>query len=71
GTIISYYINEYPRLPATQIYETLINKGDINSKSISLSTVTRYVTKQKKAKGINKITTEYKRYEKEHINEVW
>ncbi len=69
--IITYYVDEYPRLPATQIYETLINKGDINSKSISLSTVTRYVTKQKQAKGINKVTTEYKRYEKEHINEVW
>ena len=70
-SLIAYYINEYPRLPATQIYETLVNKGDINSKSISLSTITRYVTKQKQAKGINKVTTEYKRYEKEHINEVW
>lgn len=69
--LISYYIDEYPRLPATQIYDSLKSKGDINPKDVSLSTVTRYVTKKKSEKGMDKPSTEYRRYEKEHINEVW
>lgn len=67
---ITYYVEEYPRLPATQIYEKLINTNEITSKELSLSTVTRFVTTIKKSKGLKPIT-EYKRYEKEHINEVW
>ena len=67
---IIYYVEEYPRLPATQIYEKLINTNEITSKELSLSTVTRFVTTIKKSKGLKPIT-EYKRYEKEHINEVW
>ncbi len=68
--IVLHYVNEYPRLPATQIYEKLLSNGDILKKDISLSTVTRFVTQVKKSKG-QKPVTEYKRYEKEHINEVW
>ena len=68
--IVLHYVNEYPRLPATQIYEKLLSNGDILKKDISLSTVTRFVTQVKKSKG-QKPITEYKRYEKEHINEVW
>lgn len=67
---ITYYVEEYPRLPATQIYEKLINTNEITSKELSLSTITRFVTTIKKSKGLKPIT-EYKRYEKEHINEVW
>ena len=67
---ITYYVEEYPRLPATQIYEKLINTNEITSKELSLSTVTRFVSTIKKSKGLKPIT-EYKRYEKEHINEVW
>lgn len=70
GKKITYYVNEYPRLPATQIYEKLINSDDITSKELSLSTVTRFVSNLKKTKNLKPIT-EYKRYEKEHINEVW
>lgn len=67
---ITYYVEEYPRLPATQIYEKLINTNEITSKELSLSTVTRFVSTIKKTKNLKPIT-EYKRYEKEHINEVW
>lgn len=67
---ITYFVNEYPKLPATQIYEKLINNDEITSKEISLSTVTRFVSKLKKSKNLKPVT-EYKRYEKEHINEVW
>ena len=42
--IVLHYVNEYPRLPATQIYEKLLSNGDILKKDISLSTVTRFVT---------------------------
>ena len=67
---IAYYVEEYPRLPATQIYEKLISSNEIISKEMSLSTVTRFVSSLKKTKDLKPIT-EYKRYEKEHINEVW
>ena len=67
---ITYYVEEYPRLPATQIYEKLINDDEITSKEISLSTITRFVSSLKKTKDLKPLT-EYKRYEKEHINEVW
>ena len=67
---ISYYVNEYPRLPATQIYEKLLSNGDISKKDVSLSTVTRFVSAAKKSRGFKPVT-EYRRYEKEHINEVW
>ena len=68
--LILHYVEEYPRLPATQIYEKLVSNGDILKKDISLSTVTRFVSAAKKEKG-QKPITEYRRYEKEHINEVW
>lgn len=67
---ITYYVKEYPRLPATQIYEKLINSNEITSKEVSLSTVTRFVSNLKKNEDLKPIV-EYKRYEKEHINEVW
>lgn len=69
-TTINFYILEYPRLPATQIYEKLLDKGIITKDDVSLSTVTRYVSAQKKLKNLLPIT-EKRRYEKEHINEVW
>ena len=68
--IILHYVDEYPRIPSTQIYEAILQAGHINKKDVSLSTVTRLISKYKKKKGFKPIT-EYKRYEKEHINEVW
>ena len=41
---ITYYVKEYQRLPATQIYEKLINNNEITSKEVSLSTITRFVS---------------------------
>lgn len=67
---IIYYINEFPRLPATQIYEKLKDHGLIVNKAPSLSTVNRFVNYYK-VKENKKNITERKRYEKEHINEVW
>lgn len=67
---IEYFVSEFPRLPAVQIYDKLLANGLVIHKSPSLSTVSRYTNKLKKSKGFINIT-ERRRYEKEHINEVW
>lgn len=66
---IRYIHQEYPRLPATMIYDKLIENGTITKKDVSLSTVTRYVSTLKKEDG--NTGKEYRRYERAHINEVW
>ena len=68
--LIRYYIDEYPRLPATQIYEKLLSGGDITKRDCSLSTLNRFVQRYKKSKGYTPVTQK-KRYEKEDINELW
>lgn len=68
--IINHYVNEHPRMPASQIYNELLANHYITYDEVSLSTITRYVMKQKKNKGV--IThSEMKRYEAGHINEIW
>lgn len=66
---IKHYHTEQPRLPSTLIYRALIDNGTITEKSISLSTVTRFVNRLKKEENFT--TKEMRRYEVEHINEVW
>lgn len=66
---IDYLHKEYPRLPSTLIYQKLIDNGTITKDSLSLSTVTRYVSNLKKNEHF--VLNEYRRYELEHINEVW
>ena len=69
-SVTDHYIQTHPRMPATTIYNELIENGYITRTEISLSTITRYVSKLKKGKGI--ITkSELKRYEAEHINDIW
>jgi len=67
---IAYYKKELPRIPATLIYQKLIDTGQISKQEISLSTITRYINQ---LKSVEKMTTETPllRYEREHINEVW
>lgn len=68
--IINHYIDTHPRLPATAIRQCLIENGDIIESEISLSTITRYVNNYKNNKKI--ITSnEMRRYEAEHINDIW
>lgn len=66
---IKFLKQQYTRIPATIIYETLISKGIINKNEISLSTITRYLKTLKNDQSESK--KQYLRYEKEHINEVW
>lgn len=67
---IKYLKAEYPRIPATLIYQKLIDNGTIVKGDISLSTINRYVNQLKlECKYSN--NKDMKRYEREHINEVW
>lgn len=67
---IRYYRENYPRIPSTVIYEKLIEDGTITKKDVSLSTITRYSNLVKEElKQTDK--KDMRRYEREHINEVW
>lgn len=68
-TQISYLHKEYPRLPCTLIYQKLVDNHTIREGDISLSTITRYVNNLKRQE--NYVIKEFRRYELEHINEVW
>lgn len=68
--IINHYIDTHPRLPATAIRQCLIENGDIIDSEMSLSTITRYINNYKSNKRIIN-NNEMRRYEAEHINDVW
>lgn len=67
---IKFLKKEYPRIPATLIHQKLIDNGTINKGDISLSTVNRFVNIIKTEEKITH-NKDMKRYEREHINEVW
>ena len=68
--IIDYYIKKYPRMPATSIHEKLIADNIINVGDVSTCTVARYIKRLKENSDI--ITKkEFRRYEAEHINDIW
>ena len=67
---IKFNLNEYPRIPATVIYQKLLDNNTITSKDASLSTVTRFVSAYKKELKLN-TNKDMRRYEMEHINELW
>ncbi len=66
---ITYLHKEYPRLPSTLIYQRLIENGTVQKNTVSLSTITRYVSSLKHDEG--NFGKEYRRYELQHVNEVW
>lgn len=67
---IEYILGEYPKISATLVYQKLIAGGTIRKKDVSLSTINRFVQKVKKESGTAPIK-DMRRYEREHINEVW
>lgn len=67
---IEYLHTAYPRLPCTLILSKLIETGTVHKGEVSLSTVTRYVKRMASETNENN-KVEYKRYELEHINDVW
>ena len=66
---IIYLHKEYPRLPCTLIYQKLLDNGTITKETVSLTTVTRYISNIKKSEVLP--GKEMLRYEVQHINEVW
>lgn len=66
---IKYLKEEYPRIPATLIYQRLYDNGTIDKGEISLSTINRFVNKLKLDKGYTN-NKDMRRYERSHINEV-
>jgi len=66
---IIYLHREYPRLPCTLIYQKLLDNGTITKDNVSLSTITRFVSKLKETEFLP--GKDMRRYEREHINEVW
>lgn len=68
--VIKHYVEKYPRMPSTSIFKRLIDDGYIAVDDISQSTICRYIKRFRESNNI--VTTkEYKRYEVEHINDVW
>jgi hypothetical protein len=67
---IQYLKKEYPRLPATLIYQKLIDNGTLTRGVLSLSTINRYVNQLNHAMKYTS-NKDMKRYERPHINEVW
>lgn len=67
---IRHLKEEYPKMPATLIYQRLLDNGTISKCDFSLSTVNRCVNK---IKTENKFSNnkDMRRYERAHINEVW
>lgn len=59
-----------PRMPTTLVYQKLISDGLINKKDVSLSTINRLVNSLD-VKHNYKVKKDMRRYEKEHINELW
>ena len=67
---IKFYIEKYPRIQATTVYNKLIADGYISHGDISRQTIGRYIKRFKENNDI--VTTrEYRRYEAEHINDIW
>jgi len=67
---IRYLKKEYPRIPATLIHQKLIDNGTITAGDVSLSTINRFVNRVKTEERITS-NKDMRRYEREHINEVW
>ena len=68
--IIDYYIKKYPRMPSTSIHEKLIADNIINVGDVSTCTIARYIKRLKENNDII-IKKEFRRYEAEHINDIW
>lgn len=69
-SVIKHYVEKHPRMTATAIYDEMISNHYITYDDVSISTFTRYVTRLKADKGIIN-HSEMKRYEAEHINDIW
>lgn len=72
-TAVIAKVKDFPAMPATVIYRSLIEEGVLTQDDASLSTVTRFVAKARKDLDSLQLIPprERRRYEKPHINMVW
>ncbi len=67
---IRFLLSEHPRMTAAEIYRTLLSRGSICYGELSVSTVERFVRIIRK-ENHDPENKDMRRYEREHINEVW
>lgn len=67
---IRYLKKEHPRMTAAEIFRKLLADGSIHTGEVSRSTVERFVRCITEEAGAA-VTKDMRRYEREHINEVW
>lgn len=67
---IKFIKKEHPRMPATEIYRTMIENGSIRNGEVSESTVSRFVSRLREEEKYAP-SGDMRRYERPHINEVW
>ena len=67
---LTYFVEHYPRMPATEILRKLEENGSVTDGQVSLSTITRCVSNIKRSAGASP-NRDMRRYERPHINEVW
>ncbi len=67
---IRFLLSEHPRMTAADIHRTLLSNGSICFGEVSVSTVERFVKVVRREEG-DVVNKDMRRYEREHINEVW
>ena len=67
---LTYFVEHYPRMPATEILRKLEENGSFTDGQVSLSTITRCVSNIRRSAGASP-NRDMRRYERPHINEVW
>lgn len=67
---IRYFKKEHPRMTAAEIFRRLRADGSIHTGEVSQATVERFVRCIMQEEG-SAVTKDMRRYEREHINEVW
>lgn len=67
---ITYLKHTYPRMPAAEIYRTLLSNGSITNGQLSESTICRFICQLCIQEKLT-VNQDMRRYERPHINEVW
>jgi transposase InsO family protein len=70
GSIINK-LKAYPKAPATIIYDMLTEEGAFLKKDVSIATVRRFISKNKRLPDIGGDTTQMLRFTKEYVNQLW
>jgi len=64
-------LKEYPKAPATVIYDTLINENAFLKKDASIATIRRFIRENKAAASDDGSKAPMLRFAKEHVNDLW